>query len=209
MAALWASYALLIAAFYFANSYTARLVAESTGDTEIGITAQALVATGGIVGALVFAALTARLHPRLVTALTMVFGTVAFFAFANFFTNTGLVFVLAVAIGMAANGGVAAFYAISPSIYPTTIRASAVGQMMGFGRVIAFLAPNIAAFMLTRGLTPPQVFMVYGAVLALSGVAVYLLHRSYRGANALDAMQLETQRALELDGEELALARAS
>jgi benzoate transport len=198
---LWLSYALLIAAFYFANSYTARLVAESTGNNDIGITAQSLVAVGGIVGALVFAALSARRHPRVVTALVMFFGTLAFLAFANFFTNTTLVFVLAIAIGLAANGGVAAYYAISPSIYPTAIRASAVGQMMGFGRVVAFLAPNIAAFMLTRGLTPPQVYMVYGAVLALSGVAVLLLHRTYRGEHALDAMQLETRRALELDRE--------
>ena len=198
---LWISYALLIAAFYFANSYTARLVAESTGNADIGITAQSLVATGGIIGALVFAALSARLHPRVVTALVMFFGTIAFLAFANFFTNTTLVFVLAVAIGLAANGGVAAYYAISPSIYPTGIRASAVGLMMGFGRVVAFLAPNIAAFMLTRGLTPPQVYMVYGTVLALAGVAVYLLHRTYRGDNALDAMQTETKLALEMDGE--------
>ena len=200
-ALLWGSYALLIASFYFANSYTARLVAESTGNDDIGVTAQSLVATGGIIGALVFAALAARIHPRVVTAMILVFGTVAFLAFANFFTNTTLVFVLAVAIGLAANGGVAAYYAISPSIYPTAIRASAVGMMMGSGRVVAFLAPNIAAFMLTRGMTPPQVYMVYGVVLAVAGAAVLLLHRSYRGVNSLDAMQIETRRALELDRE--------
>ena len=194
---LWISYALLIASFYFANSYTARLVAQSTGNEDIGITAQALVATGGIIGALIFAAFSARIHPRVVTALMMFFGTVAFLAFAGFFTSTTLVFVLAVAIGLAANGGVAAYYAISPSIYPTAIRASAVGLMMGFGRVVAFLAPNLAAFMLTRGLTPPQVYMVYGVVLAVAGVAVLLLHRTYRGANTLDAMQLETQLGLD------------
>ena len=200
-ALLWTSYALLIASFYFANSYTARLVAESTGNEDIGITAQALVATGGIIGALIFAALSSRIHPRVVTALIMFFGTFAFLAFASFFTSTTLVFVLAVAIGLAANGGVAAYYAISPSIYPTAIRASAVGLMMGFGRVVAFLAPNLAAFMLTRGLTPPQVYMVYGAVLVVAGVAVLLLHRTYRGANSLDAMQLETELGLQLDNE--------
>jgi MFS family permease len=194
---LWTSYALLIAAFYFANSYTARLVAESTGNPDIGITAQALVAAGGIIGALAFAALAMRVHPRVVTALVMVFGTVAFFAFANFFTSTALVFLLAIAIGVAANGGVAAYYAISPSIYPTAIRASAVGLMMGFGRIVAFLAPNIAAFLLTRGFTPPQVYMLYGAVLGVAAVAVYLLHRTYRGRHALDAMQLETKLAFE------------
>jgi benzoate transport len=188
---LWTSYSLLIAAFYFANSFTAKLVAESTGREDIGIQAQALVATGGVLGALAFAALATRFHPRLITAVIMFFGTVMFFTFANFFTVTSLVLVLAVTIGMAANGGVAAFYAISPPIYPTAIRASAVGMMMGFGRVVAFLAPNIAAFLLAQGLTPPGVYQVYGAVLAVSGIAVLLLHRSYRGANALDAMQQE------------------
>jgi benzoate transport len=192
---LWASYALLIGAFYFANSFTAKLVAESTGREDIGIQAQALVATGGVIGALLFAALATRIHPRLLTAIVMAFGTVVFFTFANFFTVTALVLVLAVTVGMAANGGVAAFYAISPPIYPTAIRASAVGMMMGFGRVVAFLAPNIAAFLLAQGLTPAGVYQVYGAVLAVAGVAVYLLHRTYRGENALDAMELEARAA--------------
>ncbi|MEI2777505.1 MAG: MFS transporter [Tetrasphaera sp.] len=196
---LWFSYALLTAAFYFANSFTAKLVAESTGNTDIGITAQALVAAGGVAGALLFAALATRWHPRLVTAMTMFFGTIAFFLFAFFFKQTSMVFVLAVLIGLAANGGIAAYYAISPPIYPTAIRASAVGLMMGCGRAVAFLAPNIAAFMLNRGLTPPNVYQVYGVVLLISGLAVYALHKTYRGEHALDAMQLEAQAAAHAD----------
>jgi benzoate transport len=196
---LWLAYGLLIAAFYFANSFTAKLVAESTGNSNIGITAQALVATGGVIGALAFAALSAKINPRIATAAIMIFGTVVFFLFANFFTSTTLVFVLAVLIGVSVNGGVAAYYAISPPIYPTGIRASAVGLMMGFGRVIAFLAPNIAAFLLARGLTAPNVYQVYGVVLAVSGLAVFLLHRSYSGANSLDAMQLEAKTAEAID----------
>ena len=192
---LWLSYGLLIASFYFANSFTAKLVAESTGNANIGITAQALVATGGVIGALIFAALSARIHPRIVTAVIMFFGTVVFFLFANFFHVTSLVFLLAVLIGVAVNGGVAAYYAVSPPIYPTGIRASAVGLMMGFGRVVAFLAPNIAAFLLAQGLTAPNVYQVYGVVLAVSGVAIFLLHKTYSGANKLDAMQLEAQAA--------------
>ncbi len=190
---LWIAYALLIAAFYFSNSLTATLVKESTGDQNIGITAQALVATGGVIGALLFAALSSRIHPRVVTAIFMAFGTVAFFAFAGFFKVTAIVLVLAVLVGMAANGGVAAYYAISPPIYPTTIRAAAVGQMMGFGRVVAFLAPNIAAFLKGQGLSSPTIYQIFGVVLAVSGVAVWSLHKSYRGANALDAMQIEKQ----------------
>jgi len=196
---LWLAYAMLISGFYFANSFTAKLVAESTGNANIGITAQALVAAGGVIGALAFAALATRIHPRVLTAIVMFFGTVVFFAFANFFTVTSLVLILAVLIGVAANGGVAAYYAISPPVYPTGIRAAAVGLMIGFGRIVAFLAPNIAAFLLAQGLTPPGVYQVYGVVLAVSGVAVWLLHRTYSGDNALDAMQVEGQAMEKLD----------
>lgn len=189
---LWLSYGLLTGAFYFANGYTARLVAQSTGNDNIGITAQALVAGGGVLGALIFAGVSAKLHPRLVTVALMTFGAVVFWLFASFFTNTALVFALAVLVGLAVNGGIAAFYAISPPIYPTRIRASAVGLMMGIGRVVAFLAPNIAAFLLSRGLTPPNVYQVYGVVLLVSAAAVFLLHRTYTGANKLDAMETET-----------------
>ncbi len=196
---LWLAYALLIAAFYFANSFTARLVTQSTGDNNIGIVAQSLVAVGGVIGALLFAAAATRLHPRLVTAIVMAFGTVVYLLFANFFTVTSIVLVLAVFVGVAANGGVAAYYAVSPPIYPTRIRTAAVGLMMGFGRVIAFLAPNIAAFLLGRGLSAPSVYQIFGIVLAVSGVCVYLLHRTYAGEHALDAMELESVAARRLD----------
>lgn len=203
---LWISYALMIAAFYFANSWTARLVAQSTGNENVGITAQALISVGGVISAFIFATMALKLHPRIVTSILMVYGFFAYVAFANFFENTAMVFVLAVLVGIAANGGTVAFYAISPPIYPTSIRASAVGLMMGFGRIIAFLAPNIAAAMLAAGLTPPQLFQVFGVVLFLSGVVVYFLHRTYRGDNALDAMEIETAVGVRLDEEEVAEA---
>lgn len=196
---LWISYSLLIAAFYFANGYTARLVAQSTGNDDIGITAQALVAAGGVIGALLFAAAAARLHPRVVTAALMVFGTLVFFLFAQFFENTTLVFLLAILVGLAANGGVAAYYAISPPIYPTRVRASAVGLMMGIGRVVAFLAPNVAAYLLDRGLTAPNVYQVFGIILLVSAAAVLLLHRTYSGDDVLDAMETETAIAAKQD----------
>lgn len=196
---LWLAYATLIAAFYFANSFTARLVTQSTGDNNIGIVAQALVSVGGIIGGLLFAVLATRLNTRIVTMILVGFGTIAYFAFAQFFSVTSIVLVLAVAIGIAANGGVLAYYAISPPIYPTQIRAGAVGLMMGFGRVVAFLAPNIAAFLLARGFTAPNVYQVYGVVLAVSALAVWLLHRTYSGDDSLDAMQIEALEMEKLD----------
>lgn len=196
---LFIAYALLTAAFYFANSFVAQLVKESTGNAEIGILTQAMVSVGGIIGGFAFAAIALKVHPRIVTLLVMIFGFIAYFLFAMFFTNATIVMFLAVLVGMAANGGIVAYYAISPPIYPTAIRAGAIGLMMGFGRGVAFLAPNIAAFLLAQGLTPPNVFQVYGVVLLVSGLFVWLLHRTYSGDNAMDAMETETALGRKLD----------
>lgn len=195
---LWTGYALLILAFYFANLYTAKLVAEVTGDAGLGIVAQSLVSVGGIVGALLFAGLARRWHPRLVTAGVMVYGLVAYWLFASFFDSTSLVLVIAVLVGLAANGGVVAYYAISPPIYPTVVRASAVGLMMGFGRAFAVLAPFLAAFLLGAGLSRPVLYQVFGVIMLGSGLAIFALHRTYAGEHALDAMQEESRAADEL-----------
>lgn len=188
---LWLSYALVIGAFYFANGLTAKLVTETTGNADFGIKAQSMVAAGGVIGALLFSLAARRFHPRIVTAALGVVGFVVFLCFAAYFDHETLVLVLAVMVGLAVNGGVAAYYAISPSIYPVAVRAAAVGLMMGVGRAVAFFAPNIATFLQERGLTPAELYRVYGVVLAVSAVAVLLLHASYRGADSKDAMDLE------------------
>lgn len=193
---LWLAYGTLIASFYFANSLTAKLVAEATGDPDFGINAQAMVAAGGVIGALVFSTLSRWIHPRLVTGLVMFFGFGVFFAFAAFFTDRAMVMVLAVLVGLAVNGGVAAYYAISPSIYPLAIRAAAVGLMMGLGRVVAFFAPNVATSLQGLGYGPDDLYRIYGLVLVVSAVAVTGLHLAHRGQK--DAMDEEAEEAVAL-----------
>jgi benzoate transport len=188
---LWLSYGLVIGSFYFANGLTAKLVTETTGNPDFGIRAQALVATGGVIGALLFALCSRKVHPRLVTAAIGVVGFGVFFAFAASFTDRTMVLLLAVAVGLAVNGGVAAYYAISPSIYPVAIRAAAVGMMMGVGRIVAFFAPNIATFLQEHGFTPAELYRLYGVVMLVSAVSVAALHATYRGRNSGDAMEAE------------------
>ena len=195
---LWCGYAMLVSAFYFANSWTPKLISDATGQPMLGVRAGALVAAGGVLGALLFALLSVRVHPRLGTVFVMWGGTIAFILFANVF-RSGPVTALSVAVlvGVFANGGIAAFYAISPPIYPTAIRGSAVGFMMAFGRGFSILAPIITGYILASGVTPPTTYMGFGVILIVAGFSILALHRSYRGANALDAMQEEWRAASE------------
>lgn len=178
---LWIGFAFLTVSFYFANTWTPKLISDATGDVTLGVRAGVLIAVGGVLGALVFAALCLMLRPRLVTALLMFGGAAAFWLFANNFANAGLALVLAVAVGMFANGGIAAFYAISPTIYPAAVRGTGVGLMIGFGRAVAIIAPIFTGYLLNAGWASDGVYQLFAGLLLVAGGAVLVLDWSYRG----------------------------
>ena len=132
---LWIGFFCQYASFYFANTWTPKLLSDATSDATLGVRAGVLVSVGGVVGALVFAWLATRVHPRVLTAgLAFFFGLVTFGLYANYFGTPTMALTLALAVGFTTNGGNAAYYAISPPVYPTRARATGVGWMIGIGR---------------------------------------------------------------------------
>lgn len=178
---LWLGYAMLTAAFYFANTWTPKLVSDATGDPSLGVRAGVMVTAGGVLGALLFAALALVIRPRLVNMLLMFGGTAAFVLYATNFQQAGLALFLAVLVGMFANGGIAGYYAISPPVYPAAVRGTGVGLMIAFGRGVSILAPILVGYVLAGGWRPEEVYQLFAAVLAVAGVANWLLDRTYRG----------------------------
>ena len=178
---LWLGYAGLIAAFYFANTWTAKMIADASGDSLLGIRTGVLIMVGGVAGALLFAGLSLRMRPRLVTTLVLFGGAITYLLYAHQIHNIGVALALSLFVGMFANGGVAAFYAISPFVYLTVARGTGVGWMIGFGRGVAILSPIFTGYMLTAGWTPQIAYQFFGGVLAVAGIAVTLLDWTYRG----------------------------
>ena len=178
---LWLGYACCIAAFYFSNTWTAKLIADASGDPALGIRTTVFIQVGGVFGSLVFAALSTSIRPRLATALILFGGAIAYVLYANELGHVDAALALALFVGLGANGGVAAFYAISPSVYATVHRSKGVGLMIAFGRGVAILVPIFTGYVLKAGWTPQDVYQVFGGVLLLAGVATVLLDRTYRG----------------------------
>jgi len=178
---LWLGYAGLIAAFYFANTWTAKMIADASGDPSLGVRTGVLIMVGGVMGALLFAGLSLKMRPRLVTMLIMFGGAIAYVLYGHQIQNIGVALTLSVFVGMFANGGLAAFYAISPFVYPTLVRGTGVGLMIGFGRGVAILAPILTGYMLSAGSTPQIAYQFFGGVLVVAGIAVFLLDWTYRG----------------------------
>jgi len=130
---------------------------------------------------MLFAGLSLRLRPRIVTVLILFAGAAAYVLYSQAIQNIGAALTLAVFVGMFANGGVAAFYAISPFVYPTVARGTGVGLMIGVGRGVAILAPIFTGYMLKAGWTPQLAYQFFGGVLVVAGIATWLLDRTYRG----------------------------
>ena len=82
---------------------------------------------------------------------------------------------------MVANGGVAAFYAISPFVFPTTARGAGVGLMIGIGRGVAIVAPILTGYLLKAGWTPQSMYQLFAGFFVIASVAIFTLDRTYRG----------------------------
>jgi benzoate transport len=178
---LWFGYGALTAAFYFANSWTPKLVAQVSGDPALGVRAGTLILVGGVLGSLLFAALSWKVPPRIITMILMAAGAGAFIAFGQNMSNVSLAMILAVAVGVCANGGVTAFIAISPPIYSTSVRATGVGWMLGFGRGVSILAPIFTGYLLERGWKPNEAYQLFGGGMIIACFCAIALDLTYRG----------------------------
>ena len=178
---LWLAFALLTGAFYFANSWTAKLIADATGDPAMGVRAGVMVPLGGVAGALLFALMSAWARPRLATVAVMFGGAAASWIYASNFQNASLALALAFMVGVFANGGMAAYYAISPGVYPAAVRAAGVGWMIAFGRLVSIATPIMTGYLLAAGWKPAETYKLFAVVLIAAGIACVLLDRTYRG----------------------------
>jgi benzoate transport len=177
---LWGGYGLVVAAFYFANSWTPTLVAQATGDAGAGRTTSILISVGGVIGALGFAAISAKWNGRAVTATLLLLGLPAYVLFSFTYTG-GLSYATAVLVGIVTIGGMQALYAISPYVYPAASRGTALGFMLAVGRGVSIIVPVLMGYLFALGWTPTLTYQVYGVVLLVASVLIFGLHRTYRG----------------------------
>jgi hypothetical protein len=108
---LWIGYACLVGAYYFANTWTPKIVAAASGNDSLGVTIGVIANAGGILGCFIFSALAIkfRSRPLLVWAL-----------------GAGAI-VVALFLGILTTAGIAGFYAVAPDIYTARARATGIG----------------------------------------------------------------------------------
>ncbi|MCQ2000028.1 MFS transporter [Arthrobacter zhaoxinii] len=170
------AYFVLMASFYFANSWTPRLITASGFTAQDGINAGVLFSVGAIIGGVLLGLFGARFPMRKVLAVFFVIGAATFVVFANSTTGPlGWALFAAALVGFGSNAPIAGMLAISPTYYSSEVRGTALGLVIGMGRVGAIISPILAGALIDGGWTAGDLYFLFVIPMALGAVIISLL----------------------------------
>ncbi len=169
------AYFILMASFYFANSWTPKLVTASGFSQQDGITAGVLFSVGAIIGAVVLGAFGARFPMRKVLAVFFVIGGLTFGAFSLSTGSLAGALFAAALVGFGSNAPIAGMLAISPTYYTSEVRGTALGLVIGMGRVGAIASPIIAGALMDGGWQPTDLYFLFIIPMLIGAVVISML----------------------------------
>lgn len=183
------AYFLHIVSFYYLLKWIPTLVVGMGYAPAAAASVLVWANVGGATGGAVFGIAAHRVRARLLTIAVLVLSTgmIALFGHGQR-TLAGLSVVCAVT-GFCTNGGVVGLYAILARAFPTALRATGTGFVIGVGRGGAALAPMLAGYLFHQGFGLQTVSIVMGGgsllgagVLACLRLADHAAHPSAQRA---------------------------
>lgn len=175
----WIGFFGLMAGFYFANSWTPRLLNQSGLSEQLSVIGGVLISAGGIVGCLLLAVLTLKVQAKFLEVAVLLGSAVALVLFTFVMTQALGALVGAVIVGFFINASVAGMYAVVSTRYPPQIRSTGVGWGVGMGRLGSILAPMLAGALLGAGMGPKELYFVFAVPMVIAAIAIALIGKPY------------------------------
>jgi benzoate transport len=169
---LWLGYGLMIAAYYFASTWTPKLIATSSGDDSLGVTMGLAVNFGGILGCFIFSILAVFLRSRHLLLGSLLASALIYVIFGMAFNQTSVAMIIGALLGVVTSANVAGFYATTPALFPAALRGTGIGWMVGIGRLVSIVSPILVGYLLAGGWKAENIFMLFGVPLIASTLAM-------------------------------------
>lgn len=169
---LWTGYGLMIAAYYFASTWTPKLIATSSGDDSLGVTMGLAVNFGGIIGCFIFSVLAVFLRSRHLLLGSLLVSALIYAVFGMAFNQTSIAIIIGTFLGVVTSANVAGFYATTPGLFPAALRGTGIGWMVGIGRLVSIVSPIVVGYLLAGGWKAENIFMLFGLPLIASALAM-------------------------------------
>jgi benzoate transport len=151
-----------ITSFYYILKWVAPIVSEMGHSGSVVADVLFWASVGGATGGAVLGLLALRMHLIRLTSGVLVLGMIAISVFGMGQSSLGeLKFIVAVC-GFFTNAGIVGLYTLLALAYPTHLRATGTGVVIGAGRGGAALAPILAGYLFQQGLSLQTVSIVMG-----------------------------------------------
>jgi benzoate transport len=153
------AYFLHILTFYFFLKWTPKVVVDMGFAPADGGRALTMANFGGAAGGASFGLLAARfgLQPPTIAILVVNAIAVAIFGHASHLSTVTL---MAVVVGFFSNAAVSGLYSIAADVFPTHVRATGTGFVIGIGRAGGVLSPWLVGYLFEGGVSLPHVALV-------------------------------------------------
>lgn len=174
-----------IMTFYFIMKWIPKIVVDMGFPPTEAAGVLVWASIGGATGSLILGLLTGRIRLLALTIFAMLLSTALVTVFGRAQTDLAALSTVAALAGFATNAGVVGLYALIAQTFPTGVRATATGFVIGVGRGGSALAPALAGFLFAagHGLQAVAVLMALGSVIgALALLAMGVLNPSSKTA---------------------------
>jgi benzoate transport len=186
------AYSLHTLTTYFVLGWVPSIVVEMGHDQSTAALVSMWINIGGVIGGLVFGWFAGRFGLKPATIPLLAGTMVAVLLFGNLSTSLSMK-LTGIAIGFCMIGASVGLYALIAHLYPTTLRATGTGVVIGIGRSGAAAGPILAGILMAANVSRDMValYMAMGSLIA--AIAIWILpgRRDAAAADLQDAASAE------------------
>lgn len=166
-----------IMTFYFILKWIPKIVVDMGFPQSEAAGVLVWASVGGAVGSLLLGFLSARVRVLALTLGAMLLSTLMVIIFGRSQADLSALSFVAALAGFATNAGVVGLYALLAQSFPTSVRATATGFVIGIGRGGSAMAPVLAGLMFAAGIELQSVAVLMGLGSLVAAAALFALRR--------------------------------
>jgi benzoate transport len=169
-----AAYFLHITTFYFILKWSPKIVADMGFAPALAGGVLVWANLGGATGGAIFGWLTTRIELKKLTIIIMLLTSIFVALFGRTSADLDQIKMLAACAGFFGNAGISGLYSLLAIAFPTEVRATGSGFVIGIGRAGAVISPILAGVLFQIGAGLPTVAMVMGLGSLFAGLVLAL-----------------------------------
>lgn len=164
-----------IMAFYFILKWTPKIVVDLGFAPAAAAGVLAWANFGGAMGGAIFGLLAQKVGLKRLTIIMLFISTLAIIWFGRGASSLADLSIIVAIAGFGTNSAIAGLYGLFAYAFPTELRASGTGFVIGVGRGGSVLAPVAAGYFLEFGFSLQSVAILMGAGSAVAAIVLLFL----------------------------------